>query len=137
MTLSQQTKELLTQITTLSGNTLQRSMDLGVLLELAQRQSLQPMLDDLAFSAKFLVKSIELMKRIGEGGDGYEKLEKEVAAQTEKSRTIITRLLDGADALTQSHIRGTYLSMDTVSLQNLLQLFHDLRWYKNYQMDHR
>jgi hypothetical protein len=137
MTLSQSTKELLSQINTLSGNTLKRSMDLGVILELARQQSQQTMLDDLAFSSKFLIKSIELLKRIGEGGEGYDKIEQEVAAQTEKARTIIARLSDGADAMTQSHMRGTYLSMDTVSLQNLLQLFHDLRWYKNYQMDHR
>ena len=137
MTLSQPTKDLLSQINTLSGSTLKRSMDLGVLLELAHRQSLQPMLDDLAFSSKFVVKSVELMKRIGEGGEGYDKIAQEVSAQTEKCRTIIARLLDGAEAMTQSHMQGTYLSMDTVSLQNLMQLFHDLRWYKNYQMDHR
>jgi hypothetical protein len=135
MALSQSTKTLLSQVNTVSGGTLQRSMDMGVLLETAQHHSLQTSMDDLAFLSKFLIKSFELMKRIGKGGEGYDKLEKEFTVQTERSRAIISLILEKADPMTQTHFRETYLSMETISLQNLMQLFHDLSWYKNYQLD--
>ena len=137
MVLSQTTKTLLSKISVASGNTLQRSMDLGTLIELAVQKQFQAKLDDLAFSAKFLSKSFELMKRVGNDGDGYSKLEAEFTAQVEKARSGIHQLLDQADAMTKAHFAGTYLGMDTLALQNLMKLFHDLGWYKNYLIDSR
>lgn len=137
MTLSRTTKELLETINTTSGGTLRRSMDLGVLIEIAHQHAMQSTLDDLAFAGKFLTKSFELMKRIGKGGEGYDTLEREFSAQTEKSRAMMTSIVAKADVVTVSHFTATYLAMDTVAMQNLMQLFHDLGWYKNYQIDHR
>lgn len=136
MTLSQPIKTLLAEINTVSGGRLKRSMDLGILLEMTQQHSLQASLDDLAFSSKFLIKSFDLMKRIGKGGEGYDKLEKEFTVQTERSRTLIAQIVEKADPMTMSHFRGTYLSLEPISLENVMQLFHDLSWYKNYQIDH-
>jgi len=112
-------------------------MDLGVLIELSYQSQAQDRLDDIAFSAKFLSKSFELMKRIGKEGEGYDKLESEFTAQVEKSRSAILQLLEHADAMTKAHFVSTYLGMDTLALQNLMQLFHDLSWYKNFQIDSR
>jgi len=135
MTLSQTTKALLSNIDAASGHRLQRSIDLGALLELAHQHALQNMLDDLAFCAKFLSKSFDLMKRIGKDGEGYDKLETEFTAQLKKSHTLLTCLLEKADSMTKSHFASMYLSMDTIAMQNLMQLFHDLSWYKNYLID--
>ena len=137
MTLSQTTKSLLSKISAVSGNTLQRSMDLGVLIEAAIQQQAQTTLDELAFSAKFLTKSFDLMKRIGKEGEGYGKLEAEFTAQVEKSRLAIRQLLEPVDAITKAHFASTYLGMDTMALQNLMPLLHDLSWYKNYRIDSR
>lgn len=135
MTLSPSTKSLLAEIHSASGGTLQRSMDLGVLLEIAGQRSMMPQLDDLAFFSKFLSKSFELMKRIGKGGEGYDKLESEFSFHTEKARGLLSTLLEHTDAMTRTHFANTYLAMDTIALQNLMQLFHDLSWYKNYRLD--
>ncbi|KAB2924589.1 MAG: hypothetical protein F9K22_06145 [Bacteroidetes bacterium] len=134
MTLSPTTRALLSDIAAASAGRLQRSMDLGTLIELSVQRSLPSALDDLAFSAKFLTKSFELMKRIGKGGEGYDRLEQEFAAQMEKARAAITGLTAGSPA--EPHFSATYLSMDTDALQNVMQLFHDLGWYKNYRIDH-
>ncbi|MBI2428320.1 MAG: hypothetical protein HYV29_05900 [Ignavibacteriales bacterium] len=137
MTLSQTTKSLISEINAASGNTLQRSMDLGALLETAHQNSLHDILNDLAFSAKFLIKSFDLMKKVGKGGEGYDKLESEFTSQIKKSHALISQLLEKSDAMTKAHFTGTYLSMDTIAMQNLMQLFHDLSWYKNYLIDKR
>lgn len=137
MRLSQNTKTLLSNINNASGKTLQRSMDLGALIEIAVQHLLQEQLDDLAFSAKFITKSFELMKRIGNDGNGYEKLSEEFSVQMKKSQAIIVQFLERADAITKAHFTGNYLEMNTPTMQNLMQLYHDLSWYKNYKIDNQ
>lgn len=136
MPLSQTTKTLLSEITTLSGNTLQRAMDLGTLIELASLHSRQQVLDDLAFSAKFITKSFELMQRIGKDGNGYEKLAAEFTAQVTRSQELLRAMLVSSDAMTNANFSGNYLEMNTLTLENLMKLYHDLSWYKNYRIDH-
>ena len=135
MILSQNTKTLLLNINNASGKTLKCSMDLGALIEIASQHSLQEQLDDLAFSAKFITKSFELMHRIGKDGNGYEKLSKEFSVQMKKSQAIIVQFFGRADAMTKAHFTGNYLEMNTLTMQNLMQLYHDLSWYKNFQID--
>jgi hypothetical protein len=137
MTLSQSTRSLLSSINDASGKTLKRSLDLGTLLQIAEDHSMQGLLDDLAFSSKFIIKSFELMQRIGRDGNGYEKLSAEFTAQVSKSQSVLKQLLESGDAATQAHFSGQYLEMNTLTMQNLMQLYHDLRWYKNYQIDQR
>lgn len=136
MTLSPTTKTLLSEITALSGNSLQRAMDLGTLIELAALHSRQQVLDDLAFSAKFITKSFELMQRIGKDGNGYEKLAAEFTAQVTRSQDLLRAMLVSSDAMTNANFSGNYLEMNTLTLENLMKLYHDLSWYKNYRIDH-
>jgi hypothetical protein len=84
MTLTQSTRTLLSSINESSGKTLKRSLDLGTLLQIAEEHSKHSLLDDLAFSSKFIIKSFELMQRIGRDGNGYEKLSSEFTAQISK-----------------------------------------------------
>ncbi|MCK9410086.1 MAG: hypothetical protein WCX28_11750 [Bacteriovoracaceae bacterium] len=136
MTLHQKTKTLLSEINALSGNTLRRAIDLGNLLEIADQHSQHQLLDGLAFSSKFIVKSFELMQRIGKDGNGYEKIAEEFTAQIKKSQEVLSQMLEKADPMMKAHFFGTYLEMNTLTLENLMKLYHDLSWYKNYQIDH-
>jgi restriction endonuclease len=137
MNLSQHTKTLLSTINGASGKTLKRSLDLGALIEIAEQHSMHDELNDLAFSSKFIAKSFDLMQRIGKDGNGYEKLSQEFSSQIQKAQELIKQFLNRADALTKAHFAGNYLEMNTLTMQNLMQLFHDLGWYKNYQIDQR
>jgi hypothetical protein len=135
MILQQTTKTLLSEINKASGNSLKRSLDLGALLQIAEEQQQIEKLDDLAFSAKFITKSFDVMQRIGKDGNGYEKLSEEFSSQIKKSLEILRQILEKTDAMTRSHFSGTYLEMNTLTMQNLMQLYHDLSWYKNFQID--
>lgn len=137
MVLSNSTKTLLSAVSEASGNRLQRSMDLARLIELAQVHSLQDRLDDLAFISKFLSKSFELMKRIGKEGEGYDKLFEEFSDNIQKSQRLIGELTAGAESTVKSYFSESYLSMGDSTMNNLMQLFHDLSWYKNYKIDSR
>ncbi|MFA5832028.1 MAG: hypothetical protein WDA22_00995 [Bacteroidota bacterium] len=116
---------------------MKRSLDLGVLIQIAEDHSLQEQMDDLVFSAKFITKSFDLMQRIGKDGNGYEKLSDEFSVQIKKSQEILKQLLEKADAMTKAHFSGSYLEMNTLTMQNLMLLYHDLSWYKNYLIDQR
>jgi len=137
MILSTLTKELLSKIHETSGGTLQRSFDLGALLEVSLQHNTRAILDDLAFHAKFIVKTFELMKRIGKEGEGYDKLYKEFSASLEKSRQMILQILESAPNDVKALFTSQYLSLSTISMEQLMQLIHDLSWYKNYLIDVR
>jgi hypothetical protein len=137
MNLSAGTKSLLAHITEVSGNRMQRPLDVGRLIELAAQTNKQKELDDLAFFSKFLSKSFELMKRIGIENEGYEKLSGEFTADVEKSQALIRSLAEQAPKDVQAYFSVTYLTMNDNTMSNLMQLFYDLSWYKNYQIDSR
>jgi hypothetical protein len=137
MVLSNSTKTLLSAVNDASGNRLQRSMDLARLIELAQVNSLHRQLDDLAFVSKFLSKSFELMKRIGKESDGYDKLFEEFSTNIQKSQRLIGELTGSAENSVKSYFLESYLSMSDSTMNNLMQLCHDLSLYKNYKIDSR
>ena len=135
MILSENTKKLLDKINVLSGRRLQRSMDLGTLIEIASVLGREQVLDDLAFHAKFLTKSFDLMQRIGKDGEGYDKLSSEFSSNVQKCQSLINALTEGSEGTTASHFTSTYCTVGEMTMDNLMQLFHDLGWYKNYRID--
>lgn len=137
MTFSKQTKELLAQITETSKNSLQRAMDLGTLLELSHQYDKQIALEDLAFTAKFLTKTMELMKRIGQSGDGYDALYTEFSSNIVKSHKILKSIIENAPPDVNKLFTSQYLFRNTTAMENSMKLFHDLSWYKNYLIDHQ
>jgi len=135
MDLSQETKTIIARINEMSGNTLQRSMDLARLIDLSRRFNRGHVLDDLAFLAKFLSKSFEIMKRIGKEGEGYDKLFSEFSVNVTKSQYLIASLIEGSSDDVAAYFTATYCSVGEKTMNNLMQLIHDLGWYKNYRID--
>ena len=134
--LSTSTRELLEAVEALSANTLKRRNDLGILIGLAERNDARHTLDDLAFSAKFVVNVHGIMKRIGPGGEGYDKLGAEFSVHIEKATGLTGSLLASAPSSVQEQFAEAYFALTPAGLQNLLALFHDLAWYKNWLIDH-
>lgn len=133
--MSPTTIEVLAALDVLSTGTLKCRSDLGTLLELAAQNNAQYQLDGLSFTAKFLSKSHGIMQRIGRNGQGYEQLAKEFSSNLEKATALIRSLMTAAPIEVRQRFDSTYLSLTPESLQNLLSLFHDLSWYKNWRMD--
>lgn len=136
MQLSPSTSKLLTSIDSFSGSKLVHREDLGKLIELAARQTKESTLDELSFFAKFISRAYTIMKRIGKEGEGYDRIEEQFNDTLEKAITLARALLEGAPVDVQRHFTVTYFGMTTTSLTNLLDLFYDLSWYKNWLIDH-
>ncbi|MBW7889284.1 MAG: hypothetical protein H3C35_13165 [Bacteroidetes bacterium] len=137
MTFSKNTKELLAHITEASNNTLKRPMDLGALLEVSRQNDKQVVLEELAFISKFLIKTMEIIKRIGQNGEGYDKLYGEFSSNVVKSRELISSIIESAPIDVKTLFKSQYLFLNPTAMENIMKLYHDLSWYKNYLIDHR
>ena len=135
MKLSPASTTLLASLDAFSGSKLTRRDDLGVLIELALSRSRTATLEELSFFAKFISKAYGIMRRIGKDGEGFDPVAKEFEASLERARTLATELLTAAPADTRRRFEETYLALNPNSFQNLLDLFYDLSWYKNWLID--
>jgi hypothetical protein len=89
------------------------------------------------FHAKFVVKSQEVMKRIGPTGEGYDKLSTEFSASVEKASTLLKTLVKEAPDEVKEQFVRMFFPVDQDSLSRLMKLFVDLSWVKNWQVDGR
>lgn len=130
-----ETSLLLLELDRLSAGRLKRRKDLGLLLELGAGPGRRGTLDDLSFSAKFLVRARGMMQRLGPGAEGYDRLSAEFGSHMEKAAAHCRRLLDGAPEGVRRDFADTYLSLTGAGVNNFLELCHDLGWYKNMLID--
>jgi hypothetical protein len=134
--LSKHTANLLASLDALSGRRLLRRDDLGALIELASLHGRRETLNELSFQAKFISKSHGIMQRIGAQGEGYERLSEEFTNAIKTSMSLIDSILTDVPPEERQRFAATYQALTSESLYNLLALFSDLSWYKNWMIDH-
>jgi len=135
MDLSPATASLLSALDTLSSHTLTRRADLGALLEIGTAPAERKKLRELSFYAKFVHRAHGMLTRIGKDGEGYERLAAEFSTNMEKAVSLLRSLRDAAPPEVRAHWDSAYLAMTRETMAALLELFHDLGWYKNWLID--
>lgn len=131
------TARLLFELDRLSRNALTRRDDLATLLDTAALANEMETLDGLSFLAKFVVSTHGIMARIGPGGTGYDALQREFSGNLEKARSLLQQLIARTPQEIRPRLEREYLALSADGLQNLLALYRDLSWYKNYLIDTR
>ena len=109
--------------------------ELETLLRAADARGLRRMLMDAAFHAKFAVKTRDLVKRIGPGADGFEKLSSECQSSIERSIELLRAIIKEEHEPAKSLFVEKFFAVDRGSLADLFQLFSDLAWMKNWEID--
>jgi hypothetical protein len=109
--------------------------DVGFLLEQAGRQGLDQVFRDAIFHAKFVLKTKELMARIGQDGEGYDKLSTEFQNSIEKTSTLLKTIIKESSEEDKQRFIAEYLAMDQISFGNFVALLGDLSWVKNWEVD--
>jgi hypothetical protein len=109
--------------------------EVAELLQLAGQSRLINEFEELVFLAKFLVRTQEIMKRIGPAAEGFQKLSTEFQSGVKKSTGILKNLTSKANMETTQEFLKTFINMDTGSMDRLMDLFIDLSWIKNWQID--
>jgi hypothetical protein len=109
--------------------------EVGELLDGAVLGVRLPVFEDLIFQAKFVTKTLGVMKRIGADGEGYEKLATEFGSSLEKISTLLRELSKAYPSEDEEQFRATFLAFDQESLAKLLDLMGDLALVKNWTVD--
>jgi len=130
-----ETSALVAQLRSLSGSKLTRESDLGLLLDLAAQHRQEGLLGDLSFSAKFISRTYGIMRRIGPQGEGYDRLLTEFNEHVAKASDLARVLVSNGPLEVQQRFASTYFAVTPDALDNLLALFYDLSWYKNWLLD--
>jgi hypothetical protein len=137
MQLSPETAALISQLRTFSDSKLTRENDLGLLLDLALRNAQESLLENLSFYAKFVSRTYGIMKRIGKVGNGYDRLLEEFTENLTKATDLARSLVTNGSPEVRHHFASTFFATTPEALDNLLALFYDLSWYKNWLIDHQ
>jgi hypothetical protein len=110
-------------------------VEVGELLQIVIQTGLVGEFEDLIFQAKFLVRTQEIMKRIGPGMDGFEKLSTEFQSSVKKSINFLNMLVERAPSDVSRKLADMFTVMETDSFKRLMKLLSDLSWIKNWQVD--
>jgi hypothetical protein len=110
-------------------------VEVGELLQIVVQTGLVGEFEDLIFQAKFLVRTQEIMKRIGPGMDGFEKLSTEFQSSVKKSINFLNMLVERAPSDVARKLTDMFIVMETDSFNRLMKLLSDLSWIKNWQVD--
>jgi len=109
--------------------------DVGFLLARAKQLGDVQSFEDLIFVAKFVSKSIEVMRRIGPDADGYQKLATEFSEAAKRARILAQALVGQGDADENRRFDSEYFGNDQASFGRFLGLLGDLGWVKNWRVD--
>ncbi len=132
---SARTIEILEAVEQSTQHRFQYREEIVQIVELASRSKREEVFEDILFFSKFIWNSYNVMKRIGTENDGYPKLAEEFRTSIEKMTTLLKTLVkDGPEEL-KENMKIAFFSISHDSMDNLLELSHDLSRMKNYSID--
>jgi hypothetical protein len=130
-----QTLDFIRELEHSSHHKLSFPNDVGELIDAARRHQSMEILEEAIFLAKFITKSVGVMKRIGPDGDGYDKLASEVQAGIQKASTLLKTLSDRCPVDVAQIQFTEFFAMNHAALERLMKLFADLALVKNWVLD--
>jgi hypothetical protein len=135
MTLRPDIIEFIDALEVFAKRKLNYPLEVGELLQMSAQTGLTREFEELIFQAKFLVRTQEVMKRIGKDAQGFEKLSVEFQSGLEKAMNLLKNLSERAGQEGVQKYSTMFFAMETESIARLMILFSDLSWIKNYQVD--
>jgi hypothetical protein len=128
-------KDFIDELEIYAQRKLNYPVEVGELLQIVMQAKLINEFEGLIFQAKFLLRTQEIMKRIGPGMDGFEKLSTEFQSSMKKSIDFLNLLVERAPSDVARKLTDTFIVTETDSLNRFMKLLSDLSWIKNWQVD--
>lgn len=135
MTVRPDIVEFVAAVESFSNRKLHHPAEIGELLQIAVQTGLIKEFEELVFQAKFLTRTQDVMRQIGNSAEGYDKLLKEFGASQKKSIDLVQIMLRRAAPDVQKHVSDLFLSIESDSFARQMNLYTDLSWIKNWQID--
>jgi hypothetical protein len=128
-------KDFIDELEIYAQRKLNYPVEVGELLQIVMQAKLISEFEGLIFQAKFLLRTQEIMKRIGPGVDGFEKLSTEFQSGVKKSIDFLNLFVERAPSDVARKLTDTFIITETDSFNRLMKLLSDLSWIKNWQVD--
>lgn len=135
MMLRAETLNFLQELERSYDRTLNFRNEAGLLIEVAVQTGKMGAFSDAVFLAKFITKSMGVMKRIGADGEGYDKLSAEFQSNMQKVSGLLGEILEVAPEDARRSMAPFFFSMTHDSLERLMLLLADLTIVKNAFLD--
>jgi len=127
--------EFLAAVEQHTGKTFRHRADVEHLLTAAAGRSLEQIFADLVFHATFVVKTRDVMKRVGAGGEGFDILSTQFSEGLERVSTLLRTLIKEEQQSVKTIFQDRFFSMEQESLGRLLELLGDLALIKHWEVD--
>jgi hypothetical protein len=137
MELSPDTEAVLAYLQAYSGNTLRKMRDVGLILEVAAQRNGAALANDIIFTGAALWRVYRVWKRLPPSAEGYRTVTETFSESITALRQLLGQLLEEAPAEVQQRFQETYLRLAEGAVRNLVDLAHDLSWFKQLQNDMR
>lgn len=135
MKLDPHVQEFIDQLEAYIGGKLNYPVEVGELLQIVIQTKMVNDFEELIFQAKFLVKAQDVMKRIGLGAEGFDKLSTEFQLGMKNVVNRLKVIIDKTTNESRQKCFDKFFSTETDSYTRLLKLLSDFSWMKNWQVD--
>jgi hypothetical protein len=135
MILQSKIKDFIIEIELYARQKLHNPVEVGELLQIVLQTGMRDPFEGLIFQAKILVRTQEIMKRIGPGAEGYENLSIEFQTGMNKAIGHIQALIKKAPHDVEQKFIDSFLEVQPENIHRLIELLSDLKWIKNYHID--
>jgi hypothetical protein len=126
-------KKFIQQVEIVAGKKFFFPDEVLLLFEVMLKAEQQQTFNELLFHASAAVKTQDVMKRIGPGADGYEKLSTEFQSNAECVVELIRKMIQQTEH--EQIFEKQFLAFESKSFSRLIQLCSDLRLIKNWEVD--
>ena len=133
MEISRDTKEVVKFLLDFSDGNLRKQNDLEIFLEIGAVYGLADLINEFIFNGASLWYISQSLKKIKEGDEISNKLNKELLETKDKLSSQIIEFLQFTDEATKEIIEKKYFNQSRGSLLNLIDLAHDLSQMKSLQ----
>jgi uncharacterized protein (UPF0147 family) len=135
MALRAETLDFIRELERFSDRSLKYPNDIGYLVDAAVRNRKVATFNEAIFLAKFITKSLGVMKRIGVDGEGYDKLSDEFQENLRKVTSLLKDIVEGVPEEVRRSQTALFFNLTQESLDRLMSLLSDLAIVKNWVLD--
>jgi hypothetical protein len=137
MTISPDIAKFVTDLEVYYNRKLNYPLEVGEILQIIVQTGLKNEFEELIFQAKFLVRMQDVMNQISNEAEGFEKLLAEFQSGAKRAMDLLKIIVGRADTDVAQKYSDTFFAMEIESFARLINLYSDLSWIKNWQIDRK
>jgi hypothetical protein len=132
---SEQSASFLDAVEKFSGRVFRYRREIEYIFLRAEQSRHAIVLEELLFTAKFVSNAHAVLKRVGVGSDGTDKLLLEYSKNLKRSGELLRSFFPASQDAISKIIQTELLEQSESGMEKLLDFLYEVSWIKNYLMD--